>query len=520
MNPDLYVAPPLERRTNIKLLLVVLGLVIIGFVILNWLIGHAYMTVSVDTSSNQELTYTFVNQGSTKSVDVKTADHRVKKLLKRGSYQVFVHQSGASYFEITHVGGFLATTDVSASLNKEKVRSFVGNNPGSCMNYLGGLLMSYDCGASVDSVLAHVPSTNTVPTYGARKLINVPGFIEGIITTNEGNLALIQTPFSGESAGAQTIYRLTSSGDVVDSHPISGPNPTISNSIKPYKDGFIVYDSAFKNVYYFSSISSKPQKISTGIDLSNTGNPYSVAVSGSSIAIAYPNSTKEKPGHNNVTSELKTGKPLTRLVISTGGDFKLETIGRNFGDFAFCGDNLLCGIGDNKLQVYKIGGDKPQLQYEIANASAMTPVGDRLVVVVGGSIVSIDTAKQSGYVSYTVDPYTFCGLQVAGIKYMVCIKDGGQQKATLLIDPASDNTDSIDKKVFQVKKLSGASFVSVYGKYIYVTPQFGSLVFDKNLRSYVPDPAVTKASSEKIQQTIKSQGIDTSVYQVISTSSL
>ena len=122
-----------------------------------------------------------------------------------------------------------------------------------------------------------------------------------------------------------------------------------------------------------------------------------------------------------------------------------------------------------------------------------------------------------GFAEYSYGDSHFCGMQkIDTSKYVLC-SNAGSETAALLVDRNTANTDSIDKKIQQLKKISFIDNVSIYGKYIFISPNLGPLVYDNSIKGYNYDPASKRSVSSKINEEIDKIGIDRKAYSIINT---
>jgi hypothetical protein len=501
----------ITTRVKQKLsLALVLGVLALAFF---WLHGHAYIEVAVEGAGKGNLQYALLDQKSQKTVEISTNKLRFRKLLSRGNYELLVTQNESSYFSVVTVGGFLGKTAVKAPLTPEKSRKFIGNNPAPCMHYTGQTLFTYSCGSSYQHIQRHVPATASQPTYTQNTSSIIEGDIEGIVKTSEGDFILIKAPPMDEDQGApHTLYHLTSSLELQNGVPLLDLDKERTYSVQAYKQGFLVYDALFESIYYYSSTGSKPVSVNIDRPEDEQLKPYALTAQGESILLAFSNNTKGEVAdiHDTTGANVKVEVVISEHDRSRHFRFKTQ-----YSSMLLCGNNKLCLLHADELEVHDIADDKQRLLYMVQDVASIDSIGKDLLIVQEKAILNLDVESRQGAVQYSLGSYTFCGIKNDLGGYVLCLINGKSEKVALLIDPSRNNTDSIDKKVAELEKLPQVKNLSVNYTFIYVSPEMGELVFDQGLGGFVPDPAALTAANHAINQTIDRLGINRSTYTII-----
>lgn len=471
------------------------------------LYGSSYIEISVSGQTGTDHTYTLINQASHKKTMVNNAPGHLKMRVPKASYDVLVQNSSASYFSVIKTGAFLKTTRVDAKLQPEKKRLFVGNNPLPCMNYLKNYLISYDCGDYFNSINIHVPATATIPTY-VLKNTNLAGrFFDGIVRTPTGTVALIRN-FVGEGTDEgsgknyYSVYRLDNQLKILNSRSLTNLNPAKLYSMRAYGNGFILYDSAFEDISAYSSWKSKPATVSSDGPKEKDVQPASLAVTGSDILKLYSSRGK---------------KLVSEIVALRNGRQEHFILPGQYLDARFCGQQKLCALGDKRLDVYDTASQKPKFQYQVSGARAVEDSTKSLLVVTEAGVLNLNVDNRSGWLDYSLGDYTFNSWQTAEDGYLLNLTNNKSGQVALYVDQRRANADSIDKKIAELQKISDVSAVSVYGKYIYVTPDAGQLVYNKKIKGLAYDQQAINQANRAIAQAIVKLGINTKTYKVIST---
>ncbi len=136
------------QRKRLKQLALITVVFVIFISVFLWFYGHSFIKVSVDMPVNGEIHYELINQNTKKSSTYTTKASSIKKLVKKGSYEMLVKNQETSSFSVQSTKSFLRTTTINSNLQTEKSREFVGNNPGPCMYYDQSVLISYPCDGS------------------------------------------------------------------------------------------------------------------------------------------------------------------------------------------------------------------------------------------------------------------------------------------------------------------------------------------------------------------------------------
>lgn len=505
MNPDSYNQPQDNTRLMIRIALIVVGLSIMVLV-LNWLYGHAYIAVSATNASSSNVTFSLTNQKSKKTITVTGAGTTTKKLVPRGDYEVVVQQDSTSYLTVIHSGSFLTTTSIQAQLSPEHARKFIGDNPGNCMFYSGQILLSSNCGNSFSDVDVHTPATSDQPTFIQKTDSNIDGTVEGFITLNGAAFVLIQS----NDSGAHTLYKLQNDLTLTEPHLLSNLDNNTSYSIQAYKDGFVVYTATSEDFLYYTSVTATPSTISMDKSVAKDFEPYAQKIENNSLLVAYTN-VPDSPDASKVTH------PKTTVVVATNGNLSTYVFNKQYGDMSLCAQTSLCLLANGQLDVYDISNAQSVFQYSLSNVQSMAVTTHGFVVVKDQGVFEFNPTNRSGFLSYSFGDYSYCGLQLDGDAngYSLCLTNNKGKKVALHIDPNSTANDTIDKQIAALLKLPSINNVSIYDKYIFISPNVGDPVYVDSLQGFDYDPVVKKQAYDAIDQYIQVLGIDTSTYHII-----
>ena len=496
-----------------RLILLTIGL---GLVLAVYRVSQtSQLKVSIIGGSASNYNYTILKQANDKSSKIDSTATTVSRLTGAGSYEIRVTQGNLNAFGVVKTRGFFQTTSISLNLHPERARQFVGDNPGVCMGLIGGVLLSGDCssGALTQPMNRHVPATADTPTY-IEPYSAVTGYIEGSATTKLGQVTL----FRGQLRDTLThtaylnlspTQTTTASNRVV----LNALNTNVNYLLAPYKDGFIAYDTAFDNIYYYASLAATPVKITISgpADKTLLASALSTSSTGD-IAIAYVNAPSEN------TSAVKT-RPTSEVVVYNGSLVNHYHVNEHFSGIGFCGIAKLCTLNSASgvLEVRDIAKQLKQL-FAIHLVTSIAGQGSSFVAFQDKAMLSFDADTAMGFSAYQYSGYGSCGFQNAENGYLLCLTDSSQKRLGLYLNLSAPNTDSIDKKIAQLKqKTSDVTAISIVGKVIFITPN-GELVYDTATHSYLPDPTIQRRTTARIMGDLDAIGIDRTVYAVNITS--
>jgi hypothetical protein len=496
----------------------ILGLVG-AVVVLVLILVAGYGFISVETTGGtdklSEITYELTNQGTGKKTTVKSTS-AIKKFVTRGRYEVMVRRGSTSYFATVKSSGFFTTKKVSATLAPEKGRRFIGDNPSPCMYLLKDVLVSYECfNTSLNSISRHVPATANQPTYAAKNTSPLEGTIEGLLPTKQGDTVILKAPEIDEDQGApHTAFTLDSNLNVQPGKALADLTDSQTYTIHPYKDGFLAINNEFVQAQYFADPANKPEVVPVEAPEDEKQEPYTADARGSRMLIAYANETQAD--RQNPDAEKITRKIDGTLVIRDGSETRKYPVSTKYAAVKLCGDKYLCALSDRAVEVFDVSGKKLKSLYRVQEVSEMLTTTDQLVVVRSGEVMGLDVATGTGTVQYHVENYTTCGIKPTGPSYTLCLINQKDKKVALYIDQQTES-DQIDQKVAQLLKAPEVRSLSIYGKFISVSPEVGSLTFIPSRGEFGYDPKRVTTANKAITEAVTKAGIDPATYQVKST---
>ncbi|HVS78856.1 MAG TPA: hypothetical protein VHD84_01025 [Candidatus Saccharimonadales bacterium] len=487
---------PIKRRVIFVLI------VILALVFLYWVYNTSVIQVTVvNGQDGTPITYSLLKQPAKQAGADTSSKNSLKKLVAHGNYEVEVKQGNSSYFTAIKARGFLRKTTVSASLQSQSSREFVGNNPRSCMDYVGGQLVSYTCGDFYSNVFTHVPATATTPTY---TLVNsqtkIFGYLRGMVNTPEGTLALVQPANAENSSSHYTLYRVNKS--LASLQKTNLPELAISQvyQIRPFMNGFVIYDSSFSQILYYTSSGSKPQTIK----MRQPGG-------GLSAKAIFFDSTAAR-----IMTLFSNGKTESRAVVEQGGQSQTYSFKQNYSSGGFCGSQSLCLIGANQhMDIYALSGQTASFSYSLTGVQAIQQINNVFLIINRDGVIRFDAASRSGAFDLAFGSYRYCGFQPGtSSTYLLCLINSKGDRVALRVDETIADADSIDQQVAQLLTMPEVSGVSAYGKYVYISPNLGQLQHISGGGLGYNSEEIQAVNSE-IKADIKRVGIDTSHYKVI-----
>ncbi|GAC1392521.1 MAG: hypothetical protein NVSMB46_08630 [Candidatus Saccharimonadales bacterium] len=471
-----------------------------------WFYSHSKITIIVSGAElNEKVSYSLFRQGSLVPISIVTEKNQISRTVTKGEYEILVKSSVKSYMQVINSKGFFGTTIVNAPLHEEYDRQFIGDNPASCTKIINGSLISYTCNDDLTKLRIHLPASSTQSSY---VLVNpnkdISGLVEGIIETNEGNIALVQN----KNNTAQSLMLLNNNLAMLKNISLTDLNGNNFYSIIAYQKGFLIYDQSFNTILFYASVNAKPYPVNIEKPKTLHLSPYSLTVSDSSIILSYTNNPGDGKGGKNA----KTYVSLYHDSKSTQYTFKGQ-----YSTILMCSPNKLCLLNDTVLEVYDLSSQKPFLVNTIGRVNSIVNVASGLLIVRDDGVLHFDIDKKAGFEEYSFGPYRYCGLQPENYGYTLCIVSAQNKRTTLFINETATNTTNIDKKIAELAKEPNISRISIYGKYIFISPK-GPIVYNANLKEYGPDPIIQKTINEAINVKIKYLKFDPVLFTVINTS--
>lgn len=493
---------------NKIIILAILALALLGIYTF-YFYGYVEVLSAADAKSTKIV---LTNQGNNSPQVITVNGGSGKKLVRRGNYELLAKQNDTSYFTVIKSGGFLSKTTVQTKFAPEKHRKFVGNNPGPCMFYDGSSLLSSGCGDRYFNAQVHLPATAEQPTITKKIKTVVEGTIEGFYSRAPRNMILVEAPDISEDQGApHSLFTLDKDFNPNDGTGLDQLSAGKSYAIMPYGQGFIAYDSSLEDILYFADTSSQAVRLSIKPKLSNGLGGYLISSRDQAVAVAY--TTEE--GVEDVESE-KNNHPTT-VVIKTGESTREFMFDKRYSAMQLCGKSKLCLTEKKKLEVYDISAQKQKLLFVVNGVESMSDSNGSLIVARQGEVINLNVDSRNGYSDYGFGGYSHCGTQNALGGYILCLINAKNDKVAIYINQSQANTDSIDKKILELQKIPQVSNVSIYDRFIYISPNLGEPELDDGLGTFNYSAETRSKVSKIIREKITSLGIDQTKYTIINT---
>lgn len=517
----------MQRLITTKRILVLALLIIIGSSIL-WLLGNSYIEISVEGSTGDEITYTITKQGDTGEKEIKTTNKKLKTSVSKGGYEVLVRQGSKSSFAVVSTSGFMRTTDTVASLKSEKNRSFVGDNPGSCMYVVAGILTSSLCQDEVENLGFHLPATASQASF-VKKAIGPAGTLEDLLPIDDHALALVRTESEIDGEGnIHLLYRVNSSGLFNQTYirKLGDLNSGKIYQLTRYRDGYLLISDDGSERLHYTSFDTKPE-IMNFEKPNDTSLVYKSSSSiNETIFSVYSNDSSPHSGHFDGgayrahSEEFEDNSPSkfrSVVLVTSGKATGSITVNESVVKAEGCGNGIVCLLtSDSMILVFKKHGDSYREMYRVTGVMDIFRVSKSMYIVKSNGVIELDSNTQKGHIVYSFGEYVYCGTSRNSEQLVVCVADGfGVKRALSLSVKEDDNTNSIDKKILILEKLPQIKHLSVYGNYIHVSPELGELSYQPAINGFGYEPQRIKSASEAINNEVSRLGIDTGKYRII-----
>ncbi len=438
----------------------------------------------------------------------------VTKRVSKGGYRVSVISNEGTSVSFIKTAGFFNTTQITADIQKEGSREFIGEEPNECSLMLNNILVSYGCNGPISTIKAHLASSTTVSSYV--KKYAAPddlASIEGIVKINDTSaIAMVKRSVKqGITPPSQIFYELTVENNSPKLSFVSEATYlTPQTEYKFYQQGteFILLSTDSSELYTGSDLASiKPSESKglagiQGLKLVD----YDAKDSASLL-----HAERAKP--NLSERDKKTEKTM---VVITRGNEDSQVVpfeGESFKKVSFCLSNSICML--DYENVLHIMDDSLAPRTKISNISQFISDGETLYLQDSIGLLRMNSDLTAGSYVYVQDKYDITSvLKIDSSKFLVNIKGTGSSSA-LLIDSEVPAEVLIDKLVFDLRRAPNIKTIVPYRSIIFIVPDLGELVYntETNLLDY--DPVVVDSVRSSLTQSVIDSGIDTQLYQVV-----
>ncbi len=482
-----------------------------------WISNHSRIKISVLDNSAGKNTVILTDATTGKVKKLSSDSSEIITVVPRGNYQVSVTNSKGSFVSfVASTPRFLGVYTVEASLKKQSKREFVGDSPKNCMGYTGSLLVSEDCGGLFSNLQAHIPASSQLTSYTIKNSNRLYGEQTTLLNIGNQLFAVTKTlvPGADIDSASSTPYEYTlvsfnNSFAIDNKVKLQGLDGDVDYIFKPDgENGFIAYRNTLNQILNYSSSGALIAKVQPAKPSKESVVPVGVYyVGNNSYAVLYNSAGSDK----NILSELvvKNGSATSHYMFK-------DTI---YSNVILCGTNKACLLSDTgELDVQDLSTNKPKRVFSVPNVSDIESIYESgaVIVVTGDSVLHLDPDKMTGYVEYSLGGYHFNNISKYSHAYLLSLTDSKNRTSALLVEPNAPDTDSIDKKVGDLRKSAEISFVSIYGKYIYIHADLGAPVYNRALGEYADNPQTKKSVAEKINHKIDELKIDRTKYVITS----
>lgn len=473
---------------------------------LYWLLTHSF----IEITSSQTIDAILTEQNSGKEIELSKITSE-KRLVRKGSYEVSAVNQQGSYFSAVTTSGFLQTTTITIQPKAAHERTFVGTDPSPCMAYLESVLASYPCGSPMTQAKLHTRATQKDISYSLLKNDDSTASLVKTIKIGSTTIALAEEGLHGDEDGyAKTLYLLGNNLNPVRTRSLSSNLDKAKNySIAPYKNGFVVYSTDFRDVQYFENFSANPTKLNISTPKNTELRAYALSTLGNALVISYTSLSID----DDLDSPANNTKSL--FAILDNNQTKNVEIKGSYSRALLCGNKKLCLLENNTLSVFDIGGDKAKRLFKLQGISEIENSGNTLLAINNRGVVRVNPDVAEGYYSYLFNGYTYCGLSPdTTTSYVLCLINQ-QTKVALRVNTENPDKTNIDKKILEVAQNPDIKSISVYENFIHIVPDLGGVVYNSATNEFGFDPKRKQAANQSIAKSISDAKIDTSVYQVI-----
>lgn len=501
------------------------------FILLTYCVfTFSYIEITVASGRTDiDTTYMLTRQGDDKT-EFKTRSQHIKRLVRRGNYEVSVRQAETSYLAVGKSGGFFGTSSFTASLISEKAREFVGNNPNACMYLLPPVVASTPCNSTVDELSIHMPASSKEPTF-IKKARGPAALLEGVVSTKEGNFAIVSIESEQEGSGNyHALYPINTDGvlDVANEHMLTALNGGRTYKAASYQDGWIAYSKDGSEILYFKSVNSAPSTLKIDKPDDTSLALVDLAVFDEQIVLTYANQTPvgrnfdDPSGTKSHSAEFETQRAKIKqrheVIVYSNNQSKYITFAKPLTVVRSCGTQELCVVFEGgNMGVYDISKSKPGLKYELTGVVDLDNSNRMTLVVRNDGIYRFDISKKEGFLEYGLGSYKYCGIKTGDTSYVLCIADKSNKRLALRINLMMTNNDSIDKKIAELSMIRQVKNISIYGRYIYISPDVGNPQPNPQTGFFEYDKTTVINANLKINQEIDRLGISRSAYTIINT---
>jgi hypothetical protein len=501
----------LQKKHYVKLLWI-LAILLIGLYALSWLYGHGRIVINLPQG-----TKTISIQDEEKTKYYTTDSAVFNKILPTKNYLItVVNESFESDISVQPIGRFLNSTEAKPNLKLESGRSFVGDNPNSCTEFIRNVLVSFPCNGPLESMTMHVPATNSTPSYTKnvkttidQKLLEEVdpldvGVIEGVI--NNGSDELLVLTYKLESGkGFHSLYSIKISDNAFSVKfikPIESLPENVVFKSKINEDKILLYDSRFTAFFSGGSFDTL-QRFYPNFEQKEGYFVNHVDIGESFTLISYEEELEK-------FNEIAEDNQKTIISIVSESLTKEETLLSNIENLQLCGA-YVCAL-DTKGDLIIYSPDLKKLT-EFSEVLEYTSKGNVIFIAKDTEVLQINQNEMSGFIAMNLGQYKFSGLSINDIGVVVAINSRDKSHALLL---STEVADFPDKDVWPLlnNSIDYIDTASIYGNRVFISPNLGEREYIPDTGTYDYSPQKKNEVRVKINDYTKQIGLDNSKYNV------
>lgn len=515
----------MNASLKLKLVLVIVATTIVG--LLWWFYSHSYIEI-VLSPGDSEVSYSVLDQRSKRIASGDIDKESVKILVRKGSHEVVIQDEERSYFAVVRTGGFLTSTKVTPSLAKENFREFIGNNPSPCPYLVKGVLLSSVCDGRIENLNIHSPASSDSPTVIKKAQTELLARIESVLTINDKPLIFVKTlPGSETHIAAHAGYSLLPDGSQEKGFALKELSEDVSYFFTQYKDGFLAASSGDSQLYYYLPNGKLVEKLSLPQPSAEGMTLAKIFADEGGVYIVYSNEIAREQGEfakeaeitahsEDFLEQVENREIKSELyLMSKDNQTDLGSFTAESNNIGYCGKMSICVLDDGLLSIYEMRGDHTSETYKITGVIGFKQSGGKLLVVKNEGVLALNPDEGAGTFSYKFSEYTYCGISSAKSGYILCIKDPDDNSSVLYVDMGKESKYMADKAQSTLLGINYIKGVSTYKNYMYISPDYGELVFVEELGGFYNDPDIEKSVNADIKKVVKELGLPRAMFKII-----
>ncbi|MEM6997309.1 MAG: hypothetical protein AAF413_00190 [Patescibacteria group bacterium] len=485
----------------IRLRFVILGLILAG---IGLLITSRISFISLELPSPQEIetTVSLTDKGSLKNsqITIPSGSTTARRLVFGNNYQLRLRSGDRASIEAVDTRGFFRTSSVTADLRQKPSVEFIANNPGPCSFTESGVVYSYTCGGSLDTMSVHIPPDG-----------QQPGYVSGYTGSNP-SLAIIDTA----TLNGKTILHLEStdgakylaefdSGNVAEIAVINNLSQPEYRLLERSND-IVLYSSNLRQVLVFNDIGSTPNLLAIPEPSNKTLVGHELRHLNDRLLAVYSDAFKDQAiGDSDVNSgELGDNRGESELIVFGGGEEIRLPLDQTRVDVGFCSGSLICVHTGGQLDVYRLSNNSIQkaTDYTGVEDMAYTASGGYILFAQQIALLDEDSASVHEVISNSAG---FCGIHQNDSVLSVCTTVRGRKHLVRLVE--SSSYDRIIEAYQTLSISPDIDSLSIHKNTIHISPIRAKTVQDPGSRFSGQDPVERAEIRSRVEAAIQNAGI-------------